>query len=167
MELFREIRLKIGNANLLKKVARSDDFGSISRFHQKMNDRNIEVKVIGYFPGPNLPDKYTAIRYLTCIRRKELNLFYQPVSEETSRFISNRYDILIDINFKKIFPLLYISSLSNALFKVGLFEYKTLNSPFDLMMEIKSPVDIDNYLAQVIRYLEMINSGKAKQVINK
>jgi hypothetical protein len=34
------------------------------------------------------------------------------------------------------------------------------------MMEIKNPVDIDNYLIQVIEYLEMINSGTVKTVKN-
>jgi len=27
------------------------------------------------------------------------------------------------------------------------------------MMEINNPVDVDNYLNQIIHYLEMINSG--------
>ena len=182
MELFRNIRLKIGKAVLAKKMARTkrkvyysniglvkrigivwdaskpDEFPGLSRFHQKMHERNIEVNILGYFPGKNLPDQYTAIRYLTCIRRKEMNFFYHPVTYETNNFISNRFEILIDINFKKLFPLQYISSLSTAGFKVGLFESETMDTPFDLMMEIKNPVDVENYLNQVIHYLEMIHS---------
>jgi hypothetical protein len=190
MELFKKIRLKIGKAILTKKMAgitrnvyysslsvvksigivwdasRPEDFACLSKFSQNMHKRNIEVKIIGYFPGKDLPDQYTAVRYLTCIRRKELNFFYLPVSSETNNFISNRFDILIDINFKKLFPQQYISSLSNAAFKVGLFESGSGETPFDLMMEIKNPVDIDNYLIQVIEYLEMINSGTVKTVNN-
>ncbi|MDP3002500.1 MAG: hypothetical protein Q8N38_05175 [Bacteroidales bacterium] len=190
MELFKNIRLNIGKAILTKRIARTkkkvyysnidlvknigivwdalrpEDFASLSRFYQKMHKRNIEVKILGYFPGKNLPDQYTAIKYLTCIRKKELNFFYHPVSSETNNFISNRFDILIDINFKKLFPLQYISSLSNAAFKVGLFESESGETPFDLMMEIKNPVDVDNYLIQVIEYLEMINSGTVKTVNN-
>jgi hypothetical protein len=182
MELFRNIRLKIGKAVLAKKISRTkrkvyysniglvkrigivwdaskpDEFPGLSRFHQKMHERNIEVNILGYFPGKNLPDQYTAIRYLTCIRKKEMNFFYHPVTYETNNFISNRFEILIDINFKKLFPLQYISSLSNAGFKVGLFESETMDTPFDLMMEIKNPVDVENYLNQVIHYLEMIHS---------
>ena len=183
MELFGNIRLKIGKAVLAKKMARTkrkvyysniglvkrigivwdaskpDEFPGLSRFHQKMHERNIEVNILGYFPGKNLPDQYTAIRYLTCIRKKEMNFFYHPVTYETNNFISNRFEILIDINFKKLFPLQYISSLSNAGFKVGLFESETMDTPFDLMLEIKNPVDVENYLNQVIHYLEMIHSG--------
>ncbi|MCX6254205.1 MAG: hypothetical protein NTV31_06970 [Bacteroidia bacterium] len=188
MELFKNIRLKIGKAIFRKKIARTnrkvyykdfsmiknigivwdasktDEFAALSRFYQKMHERNIEVKILGFFAGKNLPDQYTAIRYLTCIRKKEINIFYHPVSSETNNFINNRFEILIDINFKKLFPLQYISSLSNAGFKVGLFESETIDTPFDLMMEIKKPVDVENYLNQVVHYLEMINSGAFKTV---
>ena len=124
-----------------------------------MHSRNIEVIILGYFPGKILPDNYTAIRYLNCIRKYELNFFYHPVSSEANTFISKQFDVLIDINFKKIFPLQYISSLSNADFKVGLHESDAMNTPFNLLMEVKDPVDIDNYLVQIIEYLEIINSG--------
>ena len=46
-----------------------------------------------------------------------------------------------------------------ACFKVGLYDSEDENSPFELMMDIKGPVDIDNYLNNVMNYLEMINSG--------
>jgi hypothetical protein len=188
MELFKEIRLKIGTNNLAKKLARktrkayytnigqvktialiwdasrTTDFAGLSRFHQKMHERNIDVKILGYFSGKELPDQYTAIRYLTCIRKKEINLIYQPDSSEVNTFINNRFDVLIDINFNNLFPLGYITALSNAAFKVGLFESETGDTPYDLMMEIKKPVDLDNYLNQIIQYLEMINSGTVKAV---
>jgi hypothetical protein len=191
MELFENIRLKIAKIMLAKKMAGTKrqlnysnfrlvkkigivwdasnikEFSCLSGFYQKMQERNIEVKILGFFPGKNLPDQFTAVRYLTCIRRNEINLLYQPVSSETSAFISSRFDIIIDINFKKLFPLQYISSLSNAAFKVGLFEpSETPDTPFDLMIELKNPVDVDNYLKQIIQYLEMINSG-AEKTTNK
>src|SRR5450759_4107081 len=185
MELFINIRLKIGNAILKNKVAKmkrktyysnmsqvkkigilwdaskTEDFACLSKFYQKMHESKIDVKILGYFSGKNLPNQYTAIRFLTCIRKEELNLFYHPVSTETKTFISNRFDVLIDINFKRLLPLHYISSLSNAGFKVGLFESDTRNSPFDLMMELKSPVNVEDYLNHVMHYLEMINSEVA------
>lgn len=191
MELFSNIRLNIGkvilakkmattkrqlnysNFNLVKKIgivwdaSNTEEFSCLSRFYQKMHEKGIEVKILGFFPGKDLPDQFTALRYLTCIRKKEIDLFYQPVSSESIAFISNRFDIVIDINFKKLFPLLYVSSLSNAAFKVGLFERETVDTPFDLMMELKNPVNVENYLNQIIQYLEMINSGIDKTANKK
>jgi hypothetical protein len=48
--------------------------------------------------------------------------------------------------------------LSNARLKIGLFDSTNGNTAFDLMMDIKKPVNVDDYLNQVIHYLEMIKS---------
>lgn len=191
MELFRNSRLKLGNSVLAKKTAktrrmisytgmgnvrkigivwdaaRTGDFANISRFHQKMNERGIDVKVIGYYPDRELPDKYTAIRFLSCIRRKEVSFLYIPVSTEADVFITTKFDVLIDINFDNVFPLRYISTLSSAGLKVGLFTSEADSSVFDLMMEIRKPVKVENYLDQIIHYLEMINSGSIQKEVTQ
>lgn len=182
MELFKSIRLQTGRSFLLKKLTKTkrkvfylnfskvktigvvwdasmpDQFASLSKFHQTMHERSVDVNIIGYFSGKNLPDKFTAVRFLTLLRKDDIDIFYQPRSREAESFINSRFDVLIDLNFSKSFPLRYITSLSNAAFKVGLFENDNGETPFDLMMEIKEPVIIDNYLNQTIEYLEMINS---------
>jgi hypothetical protein len=185
MELFKNIRLKIGDGILRNKVAKTDrkphysnihqvkniglvwdaskidDFTYLTRFFQKMAEAKTDVRILGYFPGKNLPNQYTAVRYLSIVKREELNIFYHPVSSETNSFITNHFDVLIDLNFKKLLPLQYISSLSKASLKIGLFESEAGNPPFDLMMDMKSPVNIEDYLNHVLHYLEMINSGSA------
>jgi len=185
MEIFKNIRLKIGDGILRNKIAKTDrkphysnisqvkkigvvwdaskidDFSCLSRFFQKMAELKTDVRILGYFPGKSLPNQYTAVRYLSIIKSEELNFFYHPVSSETNAFITNHFDVLIDLNFKKLFPLQYISSLSHAKFKVGLFESGTMNTPFDLMMDLRSPVNTEEYLNHVLHYLEMINSGSA------
>lgn len=184
MELLKNIRLQIGRSFLLKKLTKTkrnvfylnfskvktiglvwdtsmpDAFAALSRFHQIMHERAVNVKIIGYFSGKNLPDKFTAVRYLTLLRKDDIDIFYKPVSAEADWFINLRLDVLIDLNFSRTFPLRYITSLSNAAFKVGLHESEYGDNPFDLMMDIKNPIVIDNYLKQIIEYLEMINSEK-------
>jgi hypothetical protein len=181
MELFRNIRLSRGRSVLRKKILRlkrkkfrgnisdakriaivwdaqrASDFNILSQFHQKMSERNIEVRIIGYYPEKDLPDKITAVRYLTCLKPQDLNFAFRPVSEEASNFINSYFDILIDTNFNRVFPLEYISSLSAAGFKVGIFDNGYADSPFDLMIDVKNNLDLNNYLTQVINYLEMIN----------
>lgn len=183
MELFKRIRLKIGDGMLRNKLAgtdrkphysnirqvknigivwdatKTDDFNFLSRFYQRMAEAKTDVKIMGYYPGKTLPDQLTAVRYLSVIRRDELNVFFHPVSSETISFINNKFDVLIDLNFKKLLPLQYITTLSNAGLKVGLFESDSIYSPFDLMMDIKYPVSVEDYLNHVVHYLEMINSG--------
>jgi len=181
MEIFKNIRLNRARSILRKKISRikrekfrgnitnarsigiiwdasdPEEFTILSRFHQKMHEKNIDIKILGYFPGKHLPDRCTAIRYLTCLKNQDINFFYRPVAREANSFINTRFDILIDINFKQVFPLQYISSLSMAGFKVGIFENGFEDSPYDLMIDLNKNTDIDTYLTQVVHYLEMIN----------
>ncbi|HEX2969213.1 MAG TPA: hypothetical protein VHO46_08900 [Bacteroidales bacterium] len=188
MELIKNIRLKIGNNILRKKVekikrkvcysniefvkkigivwdaSQVDDFAYLSKFCQTMNEKQVEVKIIGYYAGKNLPDRYTAQRYLNCLRREEVSFFYLPVSYEAESFINKRFDVLIDINFKNLLPLKYISSLSNAALKVGLSEHEKSGNGFDLMIDLKKPVRVDTFLEQTIHYLEMIHAEQAEKI---
>ncbi len=127
MEFLKSLRLKIGMTMLERKLSRSkrkvtyssmkevksigivwdasatSDFAGLSKFHQKMQERKIDVKILGFYTGKDLPNQYTAIRYLTCIKNNELNYFYIPESRETNSFLMYSFDVLIDINFKFIF----------------------------------------------------------------
>lgn len=182
MEFLGKVRLKIGNSVLRKKISRTsrkkyytgisnvksigmiwdasipEDFVQISRFHQKMSERNIDVSVLAYYPGKELPDQLTAIRYLSCIRKKDISAFYLPLSAEADTFIGKKFDVLIDINFNKLFPLYYLTALSESKFKVGLYQDNGENGNCDLMLEIKKPIKLESYLSEVVNYLEMIKS---------
>lgn len=186
MELAKNIRLKIGQMLLRKRMdkikrkvlysdfgkvkkigiiwdaSRVQDFIHLSGFFQKMNERNIEVSIMSYFPGKNLPDQYTAIRYLTCIRREDLNFFYLPTTQDAEKFLSTKFDILIDINFDNLLTLSYLSVLSSAFFKVGLYNNDKDGKVFDLMIELKNPADTGDFLNQTLHYLQMIHSEKAE-----
>lgn len=186
MEMFKNIRLSRGRSILRRKLSRikrkrfrgtissarkmaivwdatrTDEFQVLSRFHQKMSDRSIDLHIIGYYSGKELPDKLTAIRYLTCLKQRDINYTYRPISYEAANFINTPFDILIDANFKKLFPLEYITTLSNAGFKIGIFDNGYDSPPFDLMIEVSKNSDMNNYLEQVVHYLEMINIGQTK-----
>jgi hypothetical protein len=189
MELFRNIRIRAGKAMLSGKAARlkrkpyynsfnniksigivwdasrTEEFRILSAFYQRMAEKHIEVVVFGAYPGKELPDQYTAIRYLTCLKKQELDYFYRPVSPEAIAFMERKFDVLIDINFRNIFPLRYITSLSKAGLKVGLSDPDPADLPFDLMISVKNPVSLDRYLDQVLYYLEMMNSGTEKKAV--
>jgi len=189
MELFRNLRVKAGYAFLAFKLAKirrkpffcnfrniktigvvwdaseSEEFPLLSRFYHNMSDKNVDVTIFGYYSGKELPNQYTAIRYLTCVKRQELDFFYRPVSHEASVFTRRPFDVLIDINCRKLFPLHYITALSTAALKVGLTDSQPEASPFDMMISLKKPVMIESYLDQVLFYLTMINSDTEKKAV--
>jgi hypothetical protein len=189
MEFFRNLRIRAGKSMLKARMARTkrkphyinfyniktvgivwdasktEDFSILSRFHQKMSELGKEVNIFGFFPEKGFPDQYTAIRYLTCLKRKEMNFFFLPVNPEAEVFIKTKFDVLIDINLKKHLPLVYVTSLSKAGLKVGLADSKPESSQLDLMISMKSPFNIENYFEQILYYLEMINSESTKKAV--
>ena len=190
MELFKNIRLRFGTAIMEKKAVRTKkeiyysnfdqvksigivwdaskpgELSGLSRFYQKMHEKNIEVKIFGYYPGKIIPVQYSTISYLTCIGKNQINFLYFPISSEANTFINKPFDILIDLNFEKQFTLRYITNLSTARFKAGLFDHEKPDTPFDLMIDIKKPVDIDDYFYQLIHYLEMVKDETVKKTEN-
>ena len=180
MKLFGKLRLKVGSRSLRKKIERitrnisysninsvrkiglvwdasnPNDFKNISAFYTKMGQRGINVKVIGFYDHKELPGEYTAIHYFTCLKRSDLNFFFRPSTPECDAFIDEKFDVLIDINFKRIFPLHYITSMSRGSIKVGLHTDDS-SAPFDLMIDKREPA-VNDYLEQVVHYLEMINN---------
>ena len=110
MELFGNTRIKLGNSILSKKIARTRrkvhysnilqvksigivwdasktrDFISLSKFYQRMHDRNIDVKIIGYYPGKELPDQYTAIK-ISFLHQEKGSEFLLPACISRIRFL--------------------------------------------------------------------------------
>ncbi len=186
MEMFKNIRLSRGRSILRSKISRIkrkrfkgnmltarkigmvwdasniDEFPVLSQFNQRLIERNIDLRILAYYPGKEIPDKITAIRYLVCLKQADINYTYRPISNEANSFINTSFDILIDANFKNLFPLEYISTLSTAGLKVGIFESGYENPPFDLMIDVKKSTSLNNFLDQVVLYLEMINTASSK-----
>ncbi|MGQ9620764.1 MAG: DUF6913 domain-containing protein [Bacteroidales bacterium] len=183
MDLFKNIRLKRGRAILRRRIkdlkrekfkgnlasvkqigivwnaSQVSDFEYLSQFHQKMQEKGIEVKILGFYSEKVLPDRLTAIRYLSCIKKKnDLNFFYIPVADEAEKFINTPFDVLIDINFKNLFPLQYVTAMSKASLKIGLFNKGYNSFLFDMMLDINKQANINDYLNNIVYYLEMINN---------
>ena len=180
MKLFGKFRLYVGSRSLRKMIEKNarnvsysnindvkniglvwdasdpKEFKTISAFHTKMGQRGINVKVIGFYDQKELPGDYTAIHYFTCLKRNDLNYFFKPSTPESDVFMDEKFDVLIDLNFKNVFPLLYITSMSRGSIKVGLYTEDS-SAPFDLMIDQIEPA-VNDYLEQVVHYLEMINN---------
>jgi len=134
------------------------DFKHITNLYQRLQSSGVQADIVCYFSGKILPDDYTALRYLSCIKKSDLSFFYIPDRDDINDFISTPYEILIDINFRNKFPLLYITALSRAEFKIG--AGGTINNNIlDMTLEIADKEDIEFYLQQVEHYLNMINTG--------
>lgn len=152
----------LGNSHKIGLVwdgSNTADFKSIASFYNDMLKINIQTDIICYYPDKVLPDEYTAIRYLKCVKKSDLNLWYIPQSPDIDEFINTPYEILIDINDNNYFPAEYMTVLSRAEFKVGP-DCSPYRDKLDMTIKIEDKYETAYYIEQVKYYLDMINTGR-------
>jgi hypothetical protein len=91
--------------------------------------------------------------------REDFNWYYKPQGRKVAGFISESFDILIDLRLSKFTPLLFIVALSRAHFKVG--RYRTdFKEFYDLMIDVDDNSDLTYFTEQILHYLSMLNQSK-------
>ncbi|HEX7583301.1 MAG TPA: hypothetical protein VF373_01325 [Prolixibacteraceae bacterium] len=78
-----------------------------------------------------------------------------PKTELVEDFIHLKFDILIDLTGQKIFPLVYVTALSEAAFKIG-FAGNQANY-FDWNIEFSEQPETSQLTEQILYYLKRIN----------
>lgn len=187
MELFRNLRLKAGRMILKKRVSSvrrmqhgfdlekvkkvgilwdatyEKDFQHLAALNRQLNDMDKSVEVLAWIPGKSVPDRLTGLTYMKFIRKGDLNWAFIPSSEDTSKFMTTKFDLLIDINPSALFQLLYIVSVSPALMKTGPhISARPEESPYDFMIKTEKPFSIKFFLEQTMHYLAMISTPETR-----
>ncbi|TSA49937.1 MAG: hypothetical protein D4R43_03060 [Sphingobacteriales bacterium] len=70
-------------------------------------------------------------------------------------FIDRKFDILINVSIKENLPLEYIAALSQASYRVGLYDPNKLYCN-DLMIDLKGNKTLQKYIDQVKHYLHIL-----------
>jgi len=183
MELFKNIRQNLGKAALksrsgsVKRTVQKFDFSTakqigilwdatnesglavITSFIKKMAESGKHTEVLAFIPGKEVSDRLTGLTSMKFLRSSDLSFTYTPVSDDAKAFMKKKFDVLIDINPLRIFPLTYIVTLSSSLIRVGIDNNSDQEeSPYDLMIQTGKTPDIGEFLDQAVHYLSLINS---------
>lgn len=88
--------------------------------------------------------------------RKQTNYWTEvPNVELVEDFIHQKFDLLIDLTRQKYFPVLYITALSEATFKIG-YAGRSQNY-FDLNIDFQETPEPSQLADQILYYLKRIN----------
>lgn len=131
-------------------------YNYIARFIKLLQDKQIDVKAIGYFDGNIRPIYAIEKLSLDYYDRKDLNWYGKPKSNYVSDFCKTDFDILIDVSLLDTFQTKYIAAFSKAKFKVGK-DGENSKTIFDLMININSKSTLDEFITLIIHYLSIIN----------
>lgn len=153
---------KISNLNdaksigIIYKLEDEPTYNHITRFVKILQDKQINVKAIGYFEGNIRPLWAIEKLALDFYDKKDINWFNKPGGSYVNEFLKTEFDILIDLSLEDIYQTKYISTLSKSKFKVG--KGGDVNKEiFDLMIDINVKTTLDEFITLIIHYLSIIN----------
>ena len=124
---------------------------------KSFQEKNLKVQALGFINEKNYPAYFHPMIYFNIFTLKDINWYGKPKTNTVQNFIKMDYDILIDMSAGDHFILKYIAGLSAARFKVGRFGDEN-DKYYDLMIMMDKNLRFDDYINQVIHYLNLINN---------
>jgi hypothetical protein len=123
------------NIGIIYNATDLSSFDVVREFSKQLSSEDVSLSILGYVHSKELVDKYLYRKGFDFFYRSNLNWYNKPVSPITDRFISEPFDILIDLSLDTYYPIRYVTALSTARFKAGRFtpDEKYL----DLMIDIE------------------------------
>lgn len=118
-----------------------------------------KIKALGFVPKVEVASFLQTSPDFDFFSKDELNWYYRPNGEQISAFTKEQFDILIDLRVERFIPFLFLVGLSKAKFKVGRFGVGQ-EEFYDLMIEVNDSTELEFFIAQIKRYLDMIDSAR-------
>ena len=150
---------KAKTVGIIFDATNTDDYEIVKRYVIYLREHMKKVKVLGFFSTKEIPAlTYSKLEY-DFFSVKELNWLGKPDSVTIKNFISEEYDLLIDLNIHDHFPLKYIAALSMAHFKVGKLDDGGMDI-HDLMIDSDNTKTVKYFLRQIDTYITMLNKAE-------
>ncbi|KWW29127.1 MAG: hypothetical protein AUK63_1683 [bacterium P3] len=157
---------KIENIERLKDIGivftinGEQEWNLIYHFAQLMEQKGKRVVMVGLHPD-NVQINFivTHAQTIICREKDDLNFWGIPKNEVIARFTDQHFDVLIDTTDQPNFFGQYVALRSNADLKVTYTDEveATMNDNiFDMMIKGDGPIDLRDYLNQVVHYLKMV-----------
>lgn len=132
-------------------------YHAVNTLASQLTKAGIELKIIGFVPEKIIPNYYLPKLKMDIFTTRDINLLGIPKKPFIKDFITEEFDLLIDLSATDFLSLDYIAGCSHANFKAGRYREKMV-SIFDFM--IKKPEDMEQkvFLETMITYLQTINT---------
>jgi hypothetical protein len=149
--------IKISNLEEAKSVGilwEIDQKESYDRCLAELNGMGIITSGLCYFPTR----KAQIPAGITGFTKKQTWFWLEiPKAESAQNFIQQKFDILIDLTAQSRFPIIFVTALSEAAFKIG--SVKSSANYFDWSIEFAEEIQTSQLVEQILYYLKRINKA--------
>ncbi len=134
---------------------------SINQFIAQLRQEGKTVQEVGYINLPKLPPtgvpEKTPSRIILC--KKDLNILKHPHGDYIDDFLSNEFDLLLNLDADYLAPLQYLSAMSHARCRAGVW-HKKAEERFEIMLS-NPESRMEDLILQFDHYLRKIgHAGK-------
>lgn len=127
------------------------------QFIDYFKEKGISCQALGFVNKKKMNDFNLASLNIDYFNLNHCNFFGFPKTDKVSNFLSEKFDILVNISEEEHLMYDYIVSHSLARFRIG----KNNNVLFDLLINTKSKLSQD-FVSEVIFYLDLISKNNTK-----
>lgn len=136
------------------------DFDEVFNLLNFFGGLHIQVCILGYYPGKEIPQQLLMRKGTNIFCKKETNWYGKPITPVVDEFCNTEFDILLDLTLDEVFPIRWVSSMSRSRFRVGALSYE--GNPFDLIINIEKSKGIAYLIEQTKYYLNLLNNRHAQ-----
>lgn len=160
-KLKREVKIfnleQAKSIGVVYNASSENDFNRAASLIRHLQSQRKMVKSIGIAPFKLMPHYLPTKLSYDYITSNELNWYGKPMGKFIDDFVDYKFDVLIDLNLSGNDSLRYITTLSKAKFKIGLYneEHKDI---YDFMLEGIEPGKVSLFIKELLHYLELFNS---------
>jgi len=144
---------------LIFDATNKEEFELIKKYIKKLKENKRKVRAIGFYDGKEEPTLMSSKLEYDFFSRKQLKWYLKPNDPIVENFILEPFDLLINLSMNYKTPLLYVTALSRAKFKVGK-EHPKYAPYYDLMLKIEDSLGLQSFITTAEKYLMMIHPKK-------
>ena len=128
-----------------------DKISVVNNFADSLKRDRKKIVLLAFY---NAPKKAINFNF-SYFNKKDLNWRLEPHGNVVEEFIGRKFDILINAYIGENLPLEYVSSMSEASFRIGSFE-KEKTYAYDFMIDLKGEDDLSVLMEQYRHFLQML-----------
>ncbi len=144
------------NIGILFEIRSEEDLNTVRFFVSQIKERSRKITALGYVTKKELLQSLKSDNEFDFISRLDFNWQLKPNGYVIKNFMSDGFDMLIDLSLHRNIALLRISAFTKAKMKVARFDDKQ-NEYFDLLIDIGKDQSLKYLINQIKHYITKIN----------
>ncbi|MFM2206076.1 MAG: hypothetical protein RL213_51 [Bacteroidota bacterium] len=134
------------------------DFEAVKDYIKRIRtDFRKDLLSLGFVDKKKLPKEQFPQYGMDLFTRKGIDFRMVPNDPIVHNFINERFDILINLHDGKLLPLRYVSAMSNARFRVGRYDKRSVDS-YDMMVNLTGNPSVSQILEETEAFLRKLNN---------